>query len=97
LYLELRRFNSSAIVALNHAAAIAMAEGPERGLALIDRAGDSGELASYYLFHASRADLLRRLDRKDEAIAAYSRALELTSNEVERKYFRKRMAEMRTE
>lgn len=94
LYSELMRINRSPIVALNHAAAVAMAEGLEKGLALFDAAGTSGRLESYYVFHAARADLLRRLNRKQEATAAYSRALELTTNEVEQKYVRKRLREL---
>jgi RNA polymerase sigma-70 factor (ECF subfamily) len=92
LYEELMRITSSPIVALNHAAAVAMANGFERGLALIDAVGD-GALQNYYLFHASRADLLRRLHRFDEANAAYETALSLTTNEVEQKYLRRRLAE----
>jgi RNA polymerase sigma-70 factor (ECF subfamily) len=94
LYLELRRINTSAVVALNHAAAVAMFDGAERGLSLVEAAGASGELDNYYLFHASRADLLRRLGRYEEANTAYARALELTSNEVERSYIKKRREEV---
>lgn len=94
LYLELRRINPSAIVALNHAAAVAMSDGPERGLTLIEEAGATGALEHYYLFHASRADLLRRLERTDEAKLAYARALELTSNQVEQNYVKRRLEEI---
>lgn len=94
LYLELRRINPSAIVALNHAAAVAMSDGPERGLTLIEEAGATGALEHYYLFHASRADLLRRLERTDEARLAYARALELTSNQVEQNYVKRRLEEI---
>ena len=96
LYLELMRITSSPIVALNHAAAVAMAEGFERGLSLIEAAGANGALQNYYLFHASRADLLRRLHRFDEATAAYELALSLTTNEVEQNYIRRRVAEIAT-
>ena len=72
LYKELMRINSSPVVALNHAAAVAMSEGFEKGLGLIDEAGANGKLEQYYLFHAARADLLRRLNRLQEAQAAYS-------------------------
>jgi RNA polymerase sigma-70 factor (ECF subfamily) len=92
LYDELKQINPSPVVALNHAAAMAMSEGFEQGLALIETAGASGQLDRYYLFHAARADLLRRLGRTDEARAAYSRALELTPNEVEQAYYRRRIA-----
>jgi RNA polymerase sigma-70 factor (ECF subfamily) len=94
LYNELMRINPSPIVALNHAAAVAMSEGLEKGLALFDEAGTSGKLESYYVFHAARADLLRRLNRPHEARMAYSRALELTTNEVEQRYVRKRLNEV---
>ena len=94
LYKELMRINSSAIVALNHAAAVAMSEGLEKGLTLIEEAGASGKLDHYYLFHAARADLLRRLNRLPEAANAYTRALSLTTNQVERQYIRKRLGEV---
>jgi RNA polymerase sigma-70 factor (ECF subfamily) len=94
LYQELMRINPSPIVALNHAAAVAMSEGLEKGLALFDAAGTSGQLETYYVFHAARADLLRRLERPHEAQVEYSRALELTTNEVEQRYVRKRLKEV---
>jgi RNA polymerase sigma-70 factor (ECF subfamily) len=89
LYEELMRITSSPIVALNHAAAVAMGESLERGLSLIEAAGDA--LQNYYLFHASRADLLRRLNSFDEATAAYEIALSLTTNRVEQNYIRGRL------
>ncbi|HEY0724191.1 MAG TPA: RNA polymerase sigma factor, partial [Pyrinomonadaceae bacterium] len=82
LYVELMRITSSPIVALNHAAAVAMSEGFEKGLALIEAVGAGGALQNYHLFHASRADLLRRLHRYDEALVAYAAALSLTTNQV---------------
>jgi RNA polymerase sigma-70 factor (ECF subfamily) len=91
LYRELLRINPTPIVALNHAVAVAMGEGFERGLALVDGAGTGGTLDDYALFHAARADLLRRLKRFSEAAKAYSRALELTTNRVERGYLRRRL------
>ena len=94
LYEELMRITSSPIVALNHAAAVAMAEGFERGLALIDAVGADGALQNYYLFHASRADLLRRLHRFDEATVSYVTALSLTTNQVEQNYIRRRIDEI---
>jgi RNA polymerase sigma-70 factor (ECF subfamily) len=93
LYRELMRINSSAVVALNHAAAVSMSEGPERGLSLIEEAGANGKLDHYYLFHAARADLLRRLNRVEEATIAYTAALGLTTNQVEQQYIRKRLSE----
>jgi RNA polymerase sigma-70 factor (ECF subfamily) len=91
LYEELMRITSSPIVALNHAAAVAMGESLERGLNLIDAAGANGALQNYYLFYASRADVLRRLHRFDEATAAYETALSLTTNRVEQNYIRGRL------
>jgi RNA polymerase sigma-70 factor, ECF subfamily len=94
LYGLLARQNRSPVVALNHAVAVAMAEGCARGLEQIQQLGASGGLDSYYLYHAARADLLRRLNRKEEARAAYDRALSLTANAVERRYLRRRIAEI---
>jgi RNA polymerase sigma-70 factor (ECF subfamily) len=94
LYRELMRINPSPIIALNHAAAVAMSEGLEKGLVLFDEAGTSGKLETYYVFHAARADLLRRLNRPQEARMEYARALELTTNEVEQRYVRKRLKEV---
>ena len=91
LYRELMRLNPSPIIALNHAAAVTMLEGPEAGLRLIEGVGRSGKLENYYLFHAARADVLRRLKRFAESTSAYERAIELTTNEVERRYMRKRI------
>jgi RNA polymerase sigma-70 factor (ECF subfamily) len=91
LYEELLRHTASPIVALNHAAAVAMSEGFERGLGLIEAANENDALQNYYLFHASRADLLRRLHRYDEAASAYEIALSLTTNRVEQDYIRGRL------
>jgi RNA polymerase sigma-70 factor (ECF subfamily) len=63
-------------------------------LSLIDEAGASGKLDHYYLFHAARADLLRRLDRLQEAAAAYTRAITLATNQVEQQYLRRRLGEV---
>jgi RNA polymerase sigma-70 factor (ECF subfamily) len=94
LYQELMSINPSPIVALNHAAAVAMSEGEEKGLALIDEANAAGKLENYYLFHAARADLQRRLNRFDEATTAYTRALPLTTNHIEQQYLQKRLVEV---
>ncbi|HEU0253349.1 MAG TPA: sigma factor [Pyrinomonadaceae bacterium] len=96
LYEELMRITDSPVVALNHAAAVAMSEGVEKGLSLIEAAGAGGALDNYYLYHASRADLFRRLRRFDEATAAYRRALELTTNSVERNYIEGRLRYLAT-
>jgi len=84
------------VVALNHAVAVAMSEGCEAGLQLIHQLGSSGELDEYYLYHAARADLLRRLGRCAEALSAYERTLSLTSNAVERRYLRRRISELQS-
>jgi len=94
LYNLLKASQPSAIVSLNHAVAIAMSESLERGLALIDDLGSSGELDSYHLYHAARADLLRRMGRTREALESYSRGLALTSNAVELRYLRRRISEL---
>ncbi len=94
LYQRLANISPSPVIALNHAAAIAMAEGPERGLTLIDQLGATGDLGEYHLFHAARADLLRRLNRPTEAAEAYTRALDLARNPVEQQYLRRRLSEL---
>jgi len=71
---------------------VAMADGPDRGLPLVEALGD--ELGRYHLFHAARADLLRRLERRPEAADAYRRALELATNATERGYLERRLAEL---
>jgi RNA polymerase sigma-70 factor (ECF subfamily) len=94
LYGELERRTPSPVVALNHAVAVAMAEGIETGLARIEQIAASGVLEDYPYLHAARADLLRRLARFDDARAAYERALGLTANAAERRYLRRRLAEV---
>ncbi len=94
LYGALQRIQPSPVIALNRAAAIAMAHGYGQGLALMDDLGQSGELDRYHLYHAARADLLRRLGRKDEAAEAYRAALGLATNQAERKYLERRLAEV---
>jgi RNA polymerase sigma-70 factor (ECF subfamily) len=94
LYGELLRFNPTPVVMLNHAVAVAMSDGLEKGLELIAQAGASGELDDYHLFHAARADILRRLRRHDEAAAAYRQALSLTTNQVEQSYLSRRLEEV---
>jgi RNA polymerase sigma-70 factor (ECF subfamily) len=94
LYKELMRLNGSPVIALNHAAAVAMSESLEQGLALLEEVGADGKLEDYYLFHTARAELLRRLKRPNEAAAAYSRALALTTNQVEEQHVRKRLREV---
>jgi RNA polymerase sigma-70 factor (ECF subfamily) len=91
LYSELERRTESPVTTLNRAVAVAMAEGPEAGLSLTDTIGG---LETYHLFHATRADLLRRLERHAEAAAAYRRALELATNPVERAFLERRLAQV---
>ena len=88
LYLDLLRYQDSPVVRLYHAVAVAMSCGFERGLALMD---ELTSLDSYYLLHASRADLLRRLNRHEEARMAYERALSLAANSVDQEYLRERL------
>src|SRR2546427_736335 len=94
LYDVLVRAEPSPVIELNRAAAIAMRDGPERGLALIDAILARGELREYHLAHAARADLFRRLGRKSEAEAAYQRALELAVEEPERRLLERRLKEL---
>ncbi|HZU31056.1 MAG TPA: RNA polymerase sigma factor [Candidatus Angelobacter sp.] len=94
LYMELMRISPSPVVALNHAVAVAMSEGLEPGLKQIDLIGASGRLEQYHLFHAARADILRRLGRKAEAAKAYAAALELVTNKVEEEYLRDRLKQV---
>jgi RNA polymerase sigma-70 factor (ECF subfamily) len=94
LYGILRSIQTSPVICLNHAVAVAMSEGPERGLALIDALGASGELDPYHLYHAARADLLRRMKRDKEARESYARALALTANSVECRYLQRRISEL---
>jgi RNA polymerase sigma-70 factor, ECF subfamily len=94
LYEILSTIQASPIVALNHAVAVAMSESLERGLAMIDELGAGGELDSYRLYHAARADLLRRIGRNLEAMESYRRALALTSNAVELRYLGRRLSEL---
>jgi RNA polymerase sigma-70 factor, ECF subfamily len=91
LYGRLAQLAPSPIVELNRAVAVAMTAGPDEGLELIDRIEG---LDDYHLLHAARADLLRRLDRRDEAAGAYRRALELGPNPVERAFLERRLAEV---
>jgi RNA polymerase sigma-70 factor (ECF subfamily) len=91
LYGELLARRPSPVVELNHAVAVAMAEGPDAGLALIDGI----ELPNYHLLHAARADLLRRLDRDEEAAAAYGLALELAPTAPERTFLTERLRSLR--
>jgi RNA polymerase sigma-70 factor (ECF subfamily) len=91
----LARFQPSPIVELNRAVAVAMRDGPEAGLALIDSILMRGDLTEYHLAHSARADLCRRLGRSAEARTAYQRALALTQQEPERRFLERRLRELR--
>jgi RNA polymerase sigma-70 factor (ECF subfamily) len=92
LYGELTRWTPSPVVELNRAVAVGMADGPAAGLALVDALAATGALAGYHLLPATRADLLRRLDRPAEAAAAYRVALDQVTNDAERAYLTRRLA-----
>jgi RNA polymerase sigma-70 factor (ECF subfamily) len=94
LYDVLARAEPSPVVELNRAVAVAMRDGPEAGLALVDAILARGDLADYRLAHAARADLCRRLGRTGEARASYERALALTQQEPERRFLERRLAEL---
>jgi RNA polymerase sigma-70 factor, ECF subfamily len=87
------RMTPSPVVALNRAVAVAMADGPEAGLALVDELQASGALRDYHLLVATRADLLRRLGRGAEAAVAYREALDRAGTDAERRYLARRLAE----
>jgi RNA polymerase sigma-70 factor (ECF subfamily) len=93
LYELLARAHPSPVVALNHAVAVAMADGPAEGLRRLDALAAGGALAGYHLLPAARADLLRRLGRLPEAAAAYRQALELVGNDADRRFLERRLAE----
>ena len=92
LYGALAAAHPTPVVELNRAVAVAMADGPARGLELVDRL--TGELDGYHLLHATRADLLRRLGDTEAAAGAYRRALDLVTNDVEREFLERRLREL---
>lgn len=94
LYDLLLQAQPSSVVALNRAVAIGMRDGPRSGLDLIDALLSSGELTEYHLSHAARADMLRRLGKREDAAAAYEKALTLTRQEPERRFLEKRLREI---
>jgi RNA polymerase sigma-70 factor (ECF subfamily) len=94
LYELLAARHPSPVVALNHAAAVAMADGPEEGLRRLDALAAGGALAGYHLLPAARADLLRRLGRNHEAAAAYRQALALVGNDAEGRFLQRRLTEL---
>jgi len=97
LYDLLERMQPSPIVSLNRAVAVAMANGPREGLALIDALAAGDHLADYHLLHAARADLLRRLGSAAEAAKSYQRALELVTNDSERRFLEGRLREVQSQ
>src|SRR6266496_3675402 len=95
LYNRLVRIQPSPVVELNRAVAIAMRDGPEAGLTLIDAVLEHGDLANYYLAHSARADMYRRLGRTAEARSAYEKALALTQQEPERQFLQERIRQLK--
>ena len=93
LYDLLERLQPSPIVSLNRAVAVAMADGPQPALALIDALAAAGDLDDYHLLHAARADLLRRMGSTVEAAKSYGRALALVTNDSERRFLERRLRE----
>jgi RNA polymerase sigma-70 factor, ECF subfamily len=93
LYDVLERTQGSPVVSLNRAVALAMAEGPQRGLEIIDALA-AGDLADYHLLHSARADLLRRSGSPEEAAKSYERALSLVTNDRERRFLERRLREV---
>jgi RNA polymerase sigma-70 factor, ECF subfamily len=94
LYDLLLRTEPSPIIELNRAVAIAMHDGPAKGLELVDALLERGELAQYHLAHATRADFCRRLDRKADARISYQRALALAKQEPERRFLERQLSEL---
>jgi RNA polymerase sigma-70 factor (ECF subfamily) len=94
LYDLLLRVDPSPIIALNRAVAVAMRDGPAKGLELVNELLEEGELANYHLAHAAQADLCRRLGKTSEARASYERALALTKQEPERRFLVRRLSEL---
>jgi RNA polymerase sigma-70 factor (ECF subfamily) len=96
LYDLLESLQPSPIVSLNRAVAVAMADGPQAALALVDALAAQGDLNGYHLLHAARADLLRRIGSHAEAARSYARALELAGNQSERRFLERRLREVRS-
>ena len=94
LYEQLARLSASPVVELNRAVAVAMADGPSLALTIVDRIAASGDLATYPWLHSTRADLLRRLGRREEAALAYARARDLITNPVDRAFIDRRLTEL---
>jgi RNA polymerase sigma-70 factor (ECF subfamily) len=97
LYDVLENLQPSPIVSLNRAVAVAMANGPQAALALIDAIDASGDLEGYHLLHSAQADLLRRMGSNEESAKAYRRALDLVTNDSERRFLERRLHEVTNE
>jgi RNA polymerase sigma-70 factor (ECF subfamily) len=95
LYDLLERVQPSPVVSLNRAVAVAMADGPAPALELVEALATTNDLENYHLLHAARADLLRRIGSLDEAAKSYARALELVTNDSERRFLERRLREVR--
>jgi RNA polymerase sigma-70 factor (ECF subfamily) len=94
LYDDLENVWPSPVVRLNRAVAVGMADSPEAGLAVLEDLEDDPALRSYHYLPSTRADLLRRMGRREEAAEAYRRALVLVGNDVERRFLQRRLAEV---
>jgi RNA polymerase sigma-70 factor (ECF subfamily) len=94
LYKELLKINPSPVIELNRIVALAMVDGPWIGLALLDKLAEQDVLSDYYLFHAARADFLRRANQPEKACEAYHKALALTENALEQAFLKRRIAEL---
>jgi RNA polymerase sigma-70 factor (ECF subfamily) len=94
LYNQLETVQPSPVVSLNRAVAVAMVDGPQPALDLVNALAATNHLENYHLLHAARADLLRRLGSREEAARSYRRALELVTNESERRFLDRRLSEV---
>jgi RNA polymerase sigma-70 factor, ECF subfamily len=97
LYDVLESFQPSPIVSLNRAVAVAMVDGPHAALALVDAIAATGDLDSYHLLHSARAELLRRIGSNEQSTQAYLRALDLVTNDSERRFLERRLHEVTNE
>jgi RNA polymerase sigma-70 factor, ECF subfamily len=95
LYTLLERSQPSPVVSLNRAVAVAMAESPQSALPMVEALAAGDHLESYHLLHATRADLLRRMGESAESAKSYQRALELATNDSERRFLERRLREVR--
>jgi len=96
LYDLLERIQPSPIVSLNRAVALAMADGPKPALEIVDKLAADSDLENYHLLHATRADLLRRIGSAEESAKSYTRALQLVTNESERRFLERRLREVQS-